>query len=111
MSHPSFQHAYVEERKIVEYLLSSGHERGKSKAFVFRRRGFSIASWHEFANALRLQALKADVIEEIEPSYSTRYNVDGVIQTPDGSNPRIRTIWQVDHGTNYPRLITAYPLD
>ena len=66
MSHPSFQHAYVEERKIVEYLLSSDHERGKSKAFVFRRRGFSIASWHEFANALRLQALKADVIEEFE---------------------------------------------
>ena len=111
MSRPNFQHVYVEEKKIIEYLLSSDHERGKSKAFVFLRRGFSPNSWHDFASALRLRALEGDIIEEIETPYGLRYNIYGIIQTPDGINPRIRTIWQVDHGKEYPRLIKAYPED
>ena len=111
MNQPDFRHAHVEEKKVNEYLLSSVHERSKSKAYVFQRRGFNPTSWREFADALRLQAQKGDLIEEIETRYGARYNVDGIMQTPDGTGLRVRSIWQVDHGKDYPRLITAYPIE
>jgi hypothetical protein len=46
-----------------------------------------------------------------ETFFGPRYNVDGKIVTPDGRNPTIRTVWQMDHGELAPRLITAYPVE
>ena len=37
--------------------------------------------------------------------------IDGELTTPDGQRPRIRTVWQLDHGQLAPRLITAHPLE
>jgi hypothetical protein len=31
------------------------------------------------------------------------------IVTPDGINPCITTVWQIDHGAAVHRLITAHP--
>ena len=45
-----------------------------------------------------------------ETAFGPRYHVDGIIETPDGRNPKIKTVWQVDIGSNSPRLITAHPL-
>ena len=40
-----------------------------------------------------------------------RYEIDGELNAPDGRQPRIRTVWQIDEGQIAPRLITAYPLE
>ena len=32
-------------------------------------------------------------------------------ETSDGRNPCVRTVWQIDRGSDYPRFITAYPAD
>jgi len=45
-----------------------------------------------------------------ETGFGPRYEVEGELAAPDGRRPRVRTIWQVDHGEIAPRLITAYPL-
>ena len=45
----------------------------------------------------------------VETPYGPRYHVEGAIETPDGRNPRVRTVWQIDLGSNYPRFITAHP--
>ena len=37
--------------------------------------------------------------------------VEGELKAPDGRQPRVRTVWQLDHGQVAPRLITAYPLE
>ena len=73
------------------------------------RFGFSVASWQRFADALKLQGSAHEVATTIETSHGPRYYVDGIIETPDGRNPFVRTVWQVDSGSDYPRLITAYP--
>ena len=110
MKLPNVQNALVEKSKIKDYLLSSVHQRGKSKSFFFLQHGFSPDSWQGFAEALRLHARNHDIAEKIETPYGLRYYVDGILQTADGANPRIRTVWQFDHTRDYPRLITAYPL-
>ena len=45
----------------------------------------------------------------VETPYGPRYHVDGAIERPDGRNPWVRTVWQIDLGRNYPRLITRRP--
>ena len=39
-----------------------------------------------------------------------RYQVEGRLKAPDGRSPRVRSVWQLDHGEVEPRLIKAYPL-
>ena len=34
-----------------------------------------------------------------------------LLKAPDGRQPRVRTVWQLDHEQVAPRLITAYPLE
>ncbi len=67
--------------------------------------------WETFAEKLRLHGADHPVNDVTETSFGARYTVDGHIITPDGRNPNIRTVWQMDHGELAPRLITAYPLE
>lgn len=107
---PNGQNAWVEREKITEYLLSTTNPRGRSKAAFFLSFGFSAENWQGLAEALRLQGTTHEVVRVSEPSHGPRYHVDGTLETPDGRNPLVRTVWQMDVGSNSPRLITAYPL-
>ena len=35
--------------------------------------------------------------------------VDGVVLTPSGQTGIVQTIWIIDKGETWPRLVTAYP--
>lgn len=101
--------ARVDEGKVVGYLLSSHHPDGRSKAAFFGSFGFSAVRWELLADALRDQGTNGEVTSLATSDYGTRYSVDGVLETPDGRNPRVRTVWLVDENGE-PRLITAHPL-
>ena len=109
MKSPYAQQARVESTKVLDYLLSGSHPDGRSKAEFFMRFGFRIEEWQEFAAALKSHAATNEVTRIVETAYGTRYSVDGEVETPDGRNPLIRTVWQVDSGHNIPRLIAAHP--
>ena len=42
--------------------------------------------------------------------HGQKYIVDGMLVTPIGQLPLIRTVWVVDAGGDRPRLVTAYPI-
>ena len=102
--------AVVNRRKITDYLLSGRHPDGRSKAAFFSGFGFRTTHWRTFAEALRAHGEDGTVTALTQTPYGVRYNVDGVIQTPDGRNPRVRTVWIVASGEDKPRLVTAHPL-
>ena len=106
---PNGQNARVEREKITDYLLSTTNPRGRNKAVFFLSFGFSTEHWQAFAEALRLQATDLEVVKVLETVHGLRHHVDGVLETPDGRNPQVRTVWQMDVGSDSPRLITAYP--
>lgn len=106
---PNAHLSRIDQQKITDYLLSSTNPRGRTKADFFLGFGFRIDRWEDFAEALRLQAASHEVALVLETAYGPRYHVDGVIETPDGRNPRVRTVWQIDLGSDYPRFITAHP--
>lgn len=107
---PNAERARVEREKITGYLLSTISPRGRSKAVFFLSFGFSEDHWQSFAEALRLQGINHEVVKVVETVHGSRYHVEGILETPDGRSPQVRTVWQTDAGSDYPRLITAYPL-
>jgi hypothetical protein len=111
MNLPNAENARVEKEKITAYLLNAGHPYGSSKASFFTRFGFTLELGEAFAERLRDRGSSHPVSRVTETVFGPRYNVDGKIVTPDGRNPTIRTVWQMDHGELAPRLITAYPIE
>lgn len=58
---------------------------------------------------LRSYAASHGVARVVETAFGSRYHVDNRIETPDGRNPVIRSVWQVDTGFVHPRFIAAHP--
>jgi hypothetical protein len=93
MKLPYAARARVERRKVVEYLLSPSHPDGSSKARFFLAFGFRVDKWQVFARALRKHGRTHPVTASVESRHGTRYSVDGPLETPDGRNPKVRTVW------------------
>ena len=110
MQLPNAHLAQVDREKIVGYLLSEDQPPERRKAGYFSRFGFRVEQWDIFAEALRIHGASHEVAEIEDSDYGLRYLIDGILQTPDGRNPRVRTVWQIDRGYNHPRFITAHPL-
>jgi hypothetical protein len=107
---PNADLAVVDRAKITEYLLNSEHPDNGGKAAFFVTLEFSRSDWEPFANALRRLALTADVTESMETMHGKKYIVDGELENPAGKKARVRSIWIIDAGVDFPRLVTAYPL-
>ena len=109
MKLPNGEEAYVAREKITLYLLSRSNPRGRSKARFFSAFGFRIERWRDLVDALRVHGAKHEVVETSKIDSGIKYIVDGILETPDGRNPLVRTVWIVDVGDSVPRFITAYP--
>ena len=110
MKLPYARKARVERKKVVDYLLSVSHPDGGSKARFFTRFGFKVDEWMVMARALRKHGRTRAVVAMVESKHGTRYSVDGELDSPDGRNPRVRTVWILARRSRSPRLITAYPI-
>jgi hypothetical protein len=109
MKLPDKESAVVAKRKVVEYLLSSTHEDGRSKADFFRRFGFRLDRWQELATALKLHAVTHAVSKIVSTDYGVRYIIVGELETPDGRRPMVRSVWFIEKD-GPPKLVTAYPV-
>ena len=107
---PNAENAYVPPAKILRYLLADKHPKGGSKARFLTKFGFNRAQWRTLEQALLAHATNHEVAAFDETEYGLVYVVNGAIETPDGRNPRIRTVWIIRHGDDSPRLVTARPL-
>ena len=110
MKLPCLNELIVEREKIVGYLLNLSHRYGATKARFFMGLGFNADAWNILADALRGHGRTHDVITSRETGHGPRYVIEGDLVTPSGTPILIRSVWQFDHGSVAPRLITAYPL-
>ena len=107
---PNADLAVVERAKITEYLLNPEHPDNGGKAAFFVSLGFSHADSHGLANALRKLARTADITESMETVHGKKYIVNGELENPSRKEAWVPSIWIIDVGTDFPRLVTAYPI-
>ena len=107
---PNRHLATIDETKIRFYLLSDTHPAGRTKAAFFRRFGFRVSSPQILHEALLAHSRDAEIASFSETEFGQKYIVEGQLNTPDGRNPQIRTVWFVSGHSNIPRLVTAYPV-
>ncbi len=102
--------AQVHPHKLVQYLLNPKHPKGGPKALFFSRFGFGLSNFEACSKALLTLACSGAVVEIEKTEFGKSYRVQGNLQTPDGRNPAINSIWMIDTGSTTPRFITAYPI-
>ena len=92
-------------------MLAENPEFGRGKPGFFIRFGFRPENWRELADALKAAASAYEVALVEETEFGVKYVIEGPLYAPDGRNPRVRAIWQIDWGSDRPRLVSAYPLN
>jgi hypothetical protein len=111
MKLPNASLALVAKEKVIEYLLNPAHPDNGGKAAFFHSLGFRREEWEVLASAFRGVAGAAEVAEKLESAHGVKYVLEGIMATPSGRAPRVRTIWIIDRSRNCPRLVTAYPAE
>jgi hypothetical protein len=101
--------ALVERAKIIDYLLSSTHPEGKSKAKFFAQFGFSELRPEQLELSLKTHGQTQPVVETKSTEHGVKHILECKVKTPDGRDPCIRSVWIIDAGKTLPRLVTAYP--
>jgi hypothetical protein len=101
--------AVIEPRKLINYLLDPEHNRGGSKATLLIQFGYSQENWQQLERDLYDFHLSSDVDIVKETRYGLRYEISAALPIPIGRSLLVRTVWQIDKGTDFPRLITLIP--
>jgi hypothetical protein len=106
---PNFDKAIIAPDKLCNYLLNAAHKRGGSKAKLLMLMGYSTEDWRSLEDDLRSQHLSCDFACELDSEYGQRFEIAAPLSGPSGRSIVFRSIWQIDLGTENPRLITMYP--
>ena len=99
----------VPQAKITDYLLNPDHEEGGPKSAFFRAFGFSAERVEEMAMALVDHPERKPAETARAGPWGAKYVVRCSVQTPDGRNPCILTVWMLPPGEESARPLTAYP--
>ena len=109
MKVPFAENAVVDLRKLSDYLLDSDHIEGRHKAILWRAALEISAENAQEVSTFLLEAVRSnDARVGKLDDYGQRYTVDFVLEWR-GKSAIIRSGWIICHGSNVPRLTTAYP--
>jgi hypothetical protein len=109
MKIPNAEKAVIAPEKLRDYLLNPAHRRGGSKACLLMTLGYSADQWQQLEADLHAEHLAADFDCESDSDYGKRYEIVAPLKGQSGRPVNFRSVWQIDTGTDYPRLITMYP--
>src|SRR5258706_4797877 len=100
----------ITKAKIINYLLSETHDRGKSKAKFFRGIGFNESNIGVFEKILLTIARMEEVqyIDKEKEDIVIKYTIIGTIKAPNGREYPIKTVWAMEVGSKIPHLATAF---
>jgi len=106
---PNAERAVIATEKLRNYLLNLSHRRGGSKARLLLSLGYAAATWQRLDADIRAQHLTTDVELQVDTEYGARYEIAAPLVGPNGRSILFRSIWQIDTGMDFPRLITMHP--
>jgi len=105
---PNYANAIIPDEKIFDYCLNPNHERGQHKAKVFRQVfGIAAKDGELLKSAIRAQLHKFEISTETENKFGKIFTLPMKISIFDKTD-EIITIWIIENGLDYPRLVTCY---
>ena len=108
MKLPNGERAEVNLQKLEQYSLNPNHEAGGHKARVFRAAlGLTIqdAGWLR-ERVLQIAVEGNAIVGSLSP-FGKKYVVDAKI-THNERATIVRTVWMIENGKDFPRLVTCY---
>ncbi|GJE55737.1 MULTISPECIES: DUF6883 domain-containing protein [Methylobacterium] len=99
--------------KVTEFLLNPSHEDNKGRAKFLMAFGFTVGDPLKLLQAINLHPAGATLIKAYAAPHGRKFHYEGRIASPDGTNPNVRTVWQIDFDgpSDIGRFITLKPLD
>lgn len=95
--HPYPSAFTISEAKVTGYLLNLDSDDGAAKAALLMRFGFSPDRPLELMDALGRHPSPASWAAAFEAPHGIKHYFEAPLCSPDGRNPFIRSVWQVDH--------------
>lgn len=109
-SMPNYENAIVAPDKLRRYALNPDSEVGAHKARVFESvLGFTLANADELESQLLRNLPSVPALERRATIYGRQFTADIPVTGPRGSGI-VRTGWQIDTGSDVPRLVSLYVL-
>jgi hypothetical protein len=109
MKIPNADRAIIDSDKLVRYLLDVDHPQGGPKARLLVSLGYATAKWRQLEHDVRRWHLTEDYLAANQSRWGIRYEIVAPLTGPSADTVLFRSIWQIDLGTDLPRLITMYP--
>ena len=106
---PNAHRAFVDPRKVRDYLLSFDHREGRYKAAFFFNLGYSQRRWPRLHAELIEMARTADASVGEQTPYGQKYTTVGLLVGASGRQAEVTAIWIVRRGEDFPRLVTVVP--
>jgi hypothetical protein len=101
---------FIDPRKIVDYVLSTDHARGRHKARVFSGvLGLGPKDAGALITAIRVAAESTPAVATDKDEFGQRYLLDFTMNHA-GRSAMVRTCWIVLVGEDFARLTSCYVL-
>ncbi len=92
-----------------DYLLSSTHPVGRTKAEFFAGLGYTREDWAVLAADLRTLAERTEATATATTAFGTKCEIRGEVVGPNNRRAGIVTAWIILVDEDFPRFVTAYP--
>ena len=110
MADNDWSRIYINDNKIINYLLSLKHPIGQSKAKFFRIIGYDKKNINLFKDNL-LKTVDKKNFHNIESSeYGKKYIFESNFENPKNIAVKLRTIWVKEENDTTLKFVTAYPI-
>jgi hypothetical protein len=107
MKLPNGERAIIPLEKLTGYCLNPNHSKGKHKARVFKAvLNIDATNADVLYHLIQQAALAGEVVEQVLTAQGQIFKVDWELHGTDGE--QLRTTWEIAHGTELPRLVTAF---
>jgi hypothetical protein len=108
MKLPNAERAFVDIAKLRDYSLDTEHNEGKHKARVFTAAlGLALDDAEWLREKLLAVARNEDCRLGRKTEFGQRYMIDFALSREEKS-ARLRSVWIVRTGEDFPRLVTCY---
>lgn len=106
---PKYDLANIPDAKISGYALNMEHPIGKHKAIAFQSvLGYNIENQEELIRQIRYGLSRYRASERATTKYGRPFEVKMLILGANGRYAPVITGWQIDNGSDIPKLTTIY---